>query len=84
MLCGVSAAQSEHNVDDLSGKLDGQRQDRNVSSLDKFTMQEKVVPLLKAIKTKEPAVMMAALKVFRQVGTAADSDFLAVEVMPVL
>lgn len=27
--------------------------------LDKYTMQEKVVPLLKAIKTKEPAVMVS-------------------------
>ncbi|KAI7059760.1 kinase-like protein [Hortaea werneckii] len=52
--------------------------------LDKFTVQEKVVPLLKGIKTKEPGVMMAALKVFRQVGEVADSEFLAVEVLPVL
>jgi SCY1-like protein 2 len=30
----------------------------NVSILDKYTIQEKVVPLLRAIKTKEPAVMV--------------------------
>jgi SCY1-like protein 2 len=47
-------------------------------------MQEKLVPSLKAIKTKEPAVMMAALGVFRQIGTVADSAFLALEVLPIL
>ncbi|KAH0544078.1 hypothetical protein FGG08_001696 [Glutinoglossum americanum] len=52
--------------------------------LDKYTVQEKVVPLLKAIKTKEPAVMMAALNVFGQVGKIADADFLATEVLPIL
>ncbi|KAI9750919.1 MAG: hypothetical protein M1835_001304 [Candelina submexicana] len=44
-------------------------------ALDKYTIQEKVIPLLKAIKTKEPAVMMAALSVFQQV---------AMDVLPVL
>lgn len=42
------------------------------------------MPSLKAIKTKEPSVMMAALNVFRQVGEAADTDFLALEVLPIL
>ncbi|KAK4993896.1 Protein kinase domain-containing protein ppk32 [Elasticomyces elasticus] len=54
------------------------------SVLDKFTVQEKVVPLLKGIKTKEPGVMMAALNVFKQVGKVADSDFLAMDVLPTL
>lgn len=52
--------------------------------LDKYTVQEKVVPLLKAIKTREPTVMMAALGVFKQVGKIADADFLAFEVLPLL
>jgi SCY1-like protein 2 len=30
----------------------------NVSILDKYTIQEKVIPLLRGIKTKEPAVMV--------------------------
>ncbi|EEH21993.1 SCY1 protein kinase [Paracoccidioides brasiliensis Pb03] len=55
-----------------------------VSILDKYTVQEKVVPLLKAIKTKEPAVMMAALNVFRQVGQIAETEFIALEVIPIL
>ncbi|KAH0844702.1 hypothetical protein AYO21_01977 [Fonsecaea monophora] len=84
VLCGVAPDQTENNIDDFPGKAQQEKQDRNVSSLDKFTMQEKIVPLLKAIKTKEPAVMMAALKVFRQIGTVGDTDFLATEVMPIL
>ena len=83
VLCGAGAGQSKRR-DDLSGTIEADKPDKNMSSLDKFTMQEKVVPLLKGIKTKEPAVMMAALKVFRQVGRAADIDFLAMEAMPIL
>ncbi len=83
VLCGAGAGQSKRR-DDLSGAIEADKPVKNVSSLDKFTMQEKVVPLLKAIKTKEPAVMMAALRVFQQVGQAADIDFLATEVMPIL
>ena len=84
VLCGAGGGQSKRR-DDLSGAIEADKPDNNnVSSLDKFTMQEKVVPLLKGIKTKEPAVMMAALKVFRQVAHAADVDFLAMEVMPIL
>ncbi len=84
VLCGVSTKQAMTGTDDFSGKVGEEKPDRHLSSLDKFTMQEKVVPLLKAIKTKEPAVMMAALKVFRQVGMVADTEFLAVEIMPSL
>ena len=54
----------------------------NSATLDKYTVQEKVVPLLKGIKTKEPAVMMAALRVFKQIGDTVDTDFLAMDVLP--
>ena len=54
------------------------------SVLDKYTVQEKVVPLLKAIKTKEPAVMMASLGVLKQIGNVVDPDFLAMDVLPLL
>lgn len=84
VLCGVPGHQMASRDDDFSGTTQPETKDKNLSSLDKFTMQEKVVPLLKAIKTKEPAVMMAALKVFRQIGTVADSEFLALQVMPIL
>lgn len=52
--------------------------------LDKYTVQEKIVPLMRAIKTKEPAVMMASLAVFKQIGIIADADFLATDVLPIL
>lgn len=84
VLCGVSPQNMSSRNDDFAGAAQQAKPDKNVSSLDKFTMQEKVVPLLKGIKTKEPGVMMAALKVFRQIGTVADTDFLAIEVMPIL
>lgn len=47
-------------------------------------MQEKIVPLIKAIKTKEPAVMIASLNVLRVVGDAADADFVAMDILPIL
>ena len=84
VLCGASNQQTESKADDFSGVVQKQDQKRTVSSLDKFTMQEKIVPLLKGIKTKEPAVMMAALKVFQQIGKVADTDFIAVDIMPIL
>lgn len=52
--------------------------------LDKYTVQEKVIPLLRGIKTKEPAVMMAALNVFRQATQVADSDYCAMDILPLL
>ena len=47
-------------------------------------MQEKIVPLIKVIKTKEPAVMIAALRVLRAVGQVADAEFVAMDILPVL
>ena len=84
VLCGASTNTDQAQADDYSGTTQPERQDKNLSSLDKFTMQEKVVPLLKAIKTKEPAVMMAGLKVLRQIGRVADTEFVALELMPIL
>ncbi|GME31161.1 hypothetical protein GTA08_BOTSDO05305 [Neofusicoccum parvum] len=82
-LCGGSS--SEDQGDGLDGfGADKPKQRQNAAVLDKYTIQEKVVPLLKAIKTKEPAVMMASLDVFKEVGKVADSDFLAMDVLPIL
>lgn len=83
VLCGGGPDGSD---DDLNGIGVPDKKANSSSSiiLDKFTVQEKVVPLLKAIKTKEPGVMMAALRVFKQVGEVADTDFLAMEVLPLL
>lgn len=81
VLCGGS---TEAAVDD---GLDGLATDKKTSSssaLDKYTMQEKIVPLVKAIRTKEPAVMISALNVLRIVGQIADAEFVAMEILPVL
>ena len=84
-LCGGSDRPSDDD-NDVNGIGISDRKSSSTSSsaiLDKFTVQEKVVPLMKGIKTKEPGVMMAALRVFRQVGEVADSDYLAMEVIPI-
>lgn len=86
ILCG---GPSTNRVDTGDG-LDGAdlsfkpAKTNHAAILDKYTVQEKVVPLLKAIKTKEPAVMMAALVVFRQIGKMVDADFLAMDILPML
>ncbi|KAI5923391.1 kinase-like domain-containing protein [Camillea tinctor] len=84
ILCGGSNEAME--VDD---GLDGfgpekKKKTSSSSALDKYTMQEKIVPLIKAIKTKEPAVMMAALDVLRVVGDNADAEFVAMDILPIL
>lgn len=85
ILCGGSLAEEGNSSDGLDGSVVGSRpKASNNAILDKFTIQEKVVPLLKAMKTKEPAVMMAALAVFQQVGKIADTEFLAMEAIPIL
>ncbi|KAI1823495.1 kinase-like domain-containing protein [Xylaria intraflava] len=84
ILCGGSEEGSA--VDDGLGGFAPEKKRKTSSStaLDKYTMQEKIVPLIKAIKTKEPAVMVAALDVLRVVGDTADADFVAMEILPIL
>ncbi|KAL8805271.1 MAG: hypothetical protein Q9182_002039 [Xanthomendoza sp. 2 TL-2023] len=86
VLCGGSSNNTDEMGDGLDGAFQTSKSAKANSNavLDKYTVQEKIVPLLKAMKTKEPAVMMAALAVFKQVGTIADTDFLATECLPVL
>ncbi|KAI0427940.1 kinase-like domain-containing protein [Xylaria sp. FL1042] len=84
ILCGGSNEASSGD-DGLDGLAPGKKKKTSSSSaLDKYTMQEKIIPLIKAIKTKEPAVMMAALDVLRVVGDIADADFVAMEILPIL
>ncbi len=87
ILCGGSNdGAGDDGLDGLNG-LDGLDRPKTTSSssvLDKYTMQEKIVPLVRAIKTKEPVVMMAALGVLRVVGRAADADFVAMDILPIL
>ncbi|ORY06492.1 hypothetical protein BCR34DRAFT_32942 [Clohesyomyces aquaticus] len=85
-LCGGGNDQQDGmQGDGLTGIVEAPKpKNSNVSILDKYTIQEKVVPLLKGIKTKEPAVMMAALDVFKAIGSQVDADFLAMDVLPIL
>ena len=86
VLCGGSPTEDPDVGDGLDGGMMLAKKPKSSSNavLDKYTIQEKVVPLLKAMKTKEPAVMMAGLAVFKQVGKIADTDFLAMEALPIL
>ncbi|KAL1978027.1 hypothetical protein VTN31DRAFT_886 [Thermomyces dupontii] len=91
VLCGGSPEQplgeEALGPDGLTGVLGDDKRGSKpnaTSILDKYTVQEKLVPLLKAIRTKEPAVMMAALKVFLRVGQIVDTEFLALQVLPIL
>ncbi|KAI1347182.1 kinase-like domain-containing protein [Xylaria sp. FL0043] len=83
ILCGGSN-QTSSGDDGLDGLAPDKKKTSSSSALDKYTMQEKIVPLIKAIKTKEPAVMMAALDVLRVVGNIADAEFVAMEILPIL
>ncbi|KAK0742475.1 kinase-like domain-containing protein [Apiosordaria backusii] len=80
-LCGGS---SDNSDDGLDGLATEKKKATSSTALDKFTMQEKLIPLIKAIKTREPAVMMAALNVLKVVGRVADGDFVALEMLPLL
>lgn len=59
-LCGGgNDEQNDYQGDGLTGMVEAPKaKSSNVSILDKYTIQEKVVPLLRGIKTKEPAVMV--------------------------
>ena len=86
VLCGGTKSGNDDLGDGLDGVLSANQNStsKNTTILDKYTVQEKIVPLIRAIKTKEPAVMIAALAVFKQVAKLADADFLAIEVLPIL
>ncbi|KAI0888189.1 ARM repeat-containing protein [Annulohypoxylon maeteangense] len=83
ILCGGSNESSSAD-DGLDGLGPDKKKKTSSSALDKYTMQEKIIPLIKAIKTKEPAVMMAALDVLRVVGDNADAEFVAMDILPIL
>jgi SCY1-like protein 2 len=84
ILCGGTNDPADSN-DGLDGIMNSSASKKSSSTaLDKYTMQEKIIPLIKGIKTKEPAVAVAALNVLRQVGGVADSDFVAMELLPIL
>lgn len=60
VLCGGTSDAEIPQSDGLDGVAQREKPKASSSTaLDKFTVQEKVMPLLKAIKTKEPAVMVS-------------------------
>jgi SCY1-like protein 2 len=59
VLCGGSPAKGPDD-DGLTGAATEKKTTKTTSVLDRFTIQEKVIPLLRAIKTKEPAVMVSS------------------------
>lgn len=83
ILCGGSNDTAAGD-DGLSGLTQEKKKTSSSTALDKYTMQEKIVPLIKVIKTKEPAVMIASLNVLRIVGDIADADFVAMDILPIL
>ncbi|KAG9240484.1 kinase-like domain-containing protein [Calycina marina] len=83
VLCGGSSDPASSN-DGLDGILNSTSKKSSSTALDKYTMQEKIVPLIKGIKTKEPAVAIAAMNVIKQVGGIADADFVAMDILPIL
>lgn len=61
LLCGGIMGSSDASTDGLNGVTPKTRVSTTNAVLDKYTVQEKVVPLLKGIKTKEPAVMVSQI-----------------------
>jgi SCY1-like protein 2 len=53
-------------------------------NLDKYTITEKLLPLIKQMKTKEPAVSMAALKLSKSCGSRIDHENIALDLLPQL
>ncbi|KAK4053288.1 Protein kinase domain-containing protein ppk32 [Microbotryomycetes sp. JL221] len=55
-----------------------------IKTLDKYTLTEKLVPLLSKIKTKEPAVMIATLAVHEAMGNKVEVSAIATLILPQL
>ncbi|KAM0752408.1 kinase-like protein [Meredithblackwellia eburnea MCA 4105] len=55
-----------------------------IKILDKFTLTEKLVPLLAKIKTKEPSVMVATLAVHEEMGKKCEIEAIATLILPQL
>lgn len=64
ILCGGVPDAEGMTGDGLDGLDASKPKTTNTSILDKYSIQEKVVPLLKGIKTKEPTVMVSRVIIF--------------------
>lgn len=86
VMCGGAASDpaASDGLDGFSNSSKAKSKGDDAPALDKYTIQEKVIPLLKGIKTKEPAVMMEALSVFREIGKTCDREVVAMDILPTL
>jgi SCY1-like protein 2 len=85
VLCGGTGSDDQGDgLNGFSTGAKGKSKGDEAPVLDKYTIQEKVIPLLKAIKTKEPAVMMEALSVFNEIGQICDREVVAMDILPTL
>ncbi|KAJ3282131.1 hypothetical protein HK104_011072 [Borealophlyctis nickersoniae] len=55
-----------------------------IKSLDKFTLVEKIIPLLKQNQTREPGILMAVLAVYDELAKHLEKDVVAQEILPEL
>ncbi|KAJ3192840.1 SCY1-like protein 2 [Irineochytrium annulatum] len=55
-----------------------------VKLLDKFTLVEKIIPLLKQNKLREPSILVALLAVYAELAKQLDKDLIAIDVLPEL
>lgn len=56
-----------------------------LKTLDRFTVTERLLPLLRNAKTRHPAVIMATMVVYEEIGRKhADKEQLATEIIPEL
>ncbi|KAJ1559845.1 hypothetical protein HK096_010893, partial [Nowakowskiella sp. JEL0078] len=53
-------------------------------TLDKYTISEKVIPMLRENITREPGVLMAMLAVYDEISKHVDIEIIAREIMPQL
>ncbi|KAJ3329806.1 SCY1-like protein 2 [Blyttiomyces sp. JEL0837] len=55
-----------------------------IKSLDKFTLVEKVLPMLKGNKIREPGIMIAILAVYEELAKNLDKEVIATDILPEL
>ncbi|KAJ3100934.1 hypothetical protein HDU97_001818 [Phlyctochytrium planicorne] len=55
-----------------------------VKLLDKFTLVEKIIPLLKENKLREPSVLVGLLAIYAELARHVDKDIIATEILPEL
>ncbi|KAJ3219491.1 hypothetical protein HDU67_000904 [Dinochytrium kinnereticum] len=55
-----------------------------IKLLDKFTLTEKIIPLLKGNKVREPSILVGLLAVYAELARQLDKEIIATEILPEL